>query len=228
VHILELRLTTDDLPRVRDFYLNTLAFPLVEETPGSLTLGAGETRLVFEQGEAACYHVAFNIPENQFGEAKRWVANRVPLLTFQGKNEVHWSAWDAHALYFFDPAGNIMEFIARHRLPNATNQPFSGKSIRQVSEIGLPVANVRQASETLQAELGVGVFDAGDGETFTALGGDYGLFITVKRGRAWFPTSDQFADFYPMTMTLHGAADKQVTLPDLPYRIEVKQSILTT
>ncbi len=224
VHILELRLATDRLPEIRDFYLNTLAFPLLDETFDSLTMGAGETRLVFGRGDAARYHIAFNIPENQFADAKRWVMERVPLLRIQDNDEIHWSAWNAHALYFFDPAGNIMELIARHNLPNAANEPFNSRSIRQASEIGLAVANVQQAVERLRAELGVGVFDAGDGETFTALGDDYGLFIVVKQGRAWFPTADQLADFYPLGVTLRGAADKHLTLPDLPYRIEVKQT----
>jgi catechol-2,3-dioxygenase len=225
VNFLELRLATDRLPEIRDFYLNTLGFPLVDETFASVTLGVGETRLVFERGDTALYHVAFNISENQFADAKRWVMERVPLLRIQDKDEIHWSAWNAHALYFFDPAGNIMEFIARHNLPNAATEVFNSRSIRQVSEIGLAVANVRQAVETLQAELSIGVFDAGDGETFTALGDDYGLFIIVKQGRAWFPTSDRVADFCPLGVTVRGAVNKQVTLPKLPYRIEMKQTM---
>jgi catechol-2,3-dioxygenase len=225
VNFLEVRLATDRLAGIRDFYVNTLGFPLLDETRDSLTVGAGETRLVFERGNAALYHVAFNIPENQFADAKRWVMEHVPLLRIQEKDEIHWSAWNAHALYFFDPAGNIMEFIARHNLPNAASEPFNSRSIRQVSEIGLAVTNVRQAAETLQSELRVGVFDAGDGETFTALGDDYGLFIIVRQGRAWFPTSDQLADLYPMGVTLRGAIDKRLTLPELPYRIDVKQTI---
>lgn len=219
MHILDLRLATDRLSDIRDFYVNTLDFPLLDESCASLTLGAGETRLVFEQGDAAQYHVAFNIPENQFVEAKRWLAQRVPLLMTEGKDEVHWSAWNAHALYFFDPAGNIVEFIARHNLSNATSEPFSSRSICQVSEVGLSVANVRQVVEGLQTALGVGVFDAGDSENFTAMGDDYGLLIVVKRGRAWFPTSDQRADCYPLELTLRGGTSKQFVLPGLPYHL---------
>jgi catechol-2,3-dioxygenase len=224
VHILELRLATDRLADIRDFYVKMLDFPVLDESFDSVTLSAGETRLVFEQRDSALYHVAFNIPENQLADAKRWVMERVPLVRIQDKDEIHWSAWNAHALYFFDPAGNIMEFIARHNLPNATGEPFSSHSICQVSEIGLAVSNVRQTVETLQAELGVDVFDAGDGETFTALGDEYGLFIMVKQGRAWFPTKDQLADFYPLGVVLRGTTDKHLTLADLPYRIDVKQT----
>ena len=68
------------------------------------------------------------------------------------------------------------------------------------------------------------MFDAGDGAHFTALGDDYGLFIVVKQGRAWFGAEDKHADLYPLAMTLHGVTEKLVKLPDLPYRIEMKQT----
>jgi catechol-2,3-dioxygenase len=227
MRVLELRLFASNLPEIRNFYGSTLEFPVLSDSPGGLVLSAGATRFVFEQGDAARYHVAFNIPENQFAEAKQWTAQRVPLMTLpDGFDQIHWKAWNAHALYFLDPAGNIMEFIARHNLPTAAADPFSARSIQQVSEIGLPVPNVSQTSELLQAELGLRVFDAGDGESFIALGDDNGLFITVKQGRAWFPTADQLADFYPLTVTVRGETDRQVTLPGLPYRIEAKQTTL--
>jgi len=222
MRVLELRLTTNCLSHLREFYLNRMEFPMLAESSDSLTLGAGETRLVFEQGDAGQYHIAFNIPENQFAEAKRWTAERVPLVIMpDGADEIHWKAWNAHAVYFFDPAGNIMEFIARHNLPNASDEPFNSRSVRQVSEVGLPVMNVSEASNTLQAELGIGVFDAGDGEHFTALGDDYGLFIVVKRGRAWFPTSDKLADSYSLGLTLKGTTEKTVKLPDMLYQIDL-------
>jgi len=225
MRIFELRLATNCLPNIRDFYVNLLEFPMSDETPDSLTLNAGQSRLVFEKGDSAQYHIAFNIPENQFAEAKRWTGQRVPLMKLpDGFDEIHWKAWKAHALYFFDPAGNIMEFIARHNLPNATNEPFSAKSICQVSEIGLPVASVRETVNTLQTELGIGVFDAGDGEHFTALGDDNGLLIVVKQGRAWFPTSDMPADFYPLALIINGATGKQLRLSGLPYEIETRQT----
>jgi catechol-2,3-dioxygenase len=225
VDIIELRLATNRLPELRDFYLNTLDFTLLDDGSDRFALAAGETRLVFAQDDTVAdpiYHVAFNIPENQYAEAKAWLLARVPLLTWQDKDEVAWSAWNAHALYFFDPAGNIMEFIARHNLPNAASESFSSRNLCQVSEIGLAVANVREASEALQAELSVGVFDAGDGVMFRALGDERGLFIMVKQGRAWFPTSDRRADFYPLALTLRGTESKRYTLPDLPYQFSVQ------
>ncbi len=222
MRVLELRLSTNRLSELYDFYVKTLGFPVLSESPETLTLSAGDTRLIVEQRDAGLYHIAFNIPENQFAEAKRWTAERVPLVKLpDGNDEIHWKAWNAHALYFFDPAGNIMEFIARHNLPNASVEPFSSQSIRQVSEVGLPVNNVSEAVEKLRAKLDIPVFDAGDGEHFTAMGDDYGLFIVVKRGRAWFPTSDRLADDYPLGLTLQGGMEKLVKLPELPYKIEI-------
>jgi catechol-2,3-dioxygenase len=222
MRVLELRLVTNCLSELRDFYEKTMEFPVLAESSESFTLGAGETRLIFEQGNAGQYHIAFNITENQFAEAKRWAEAHVSLVRMpDGEDQIHWKAWNAHALYFFDPAGNIMEFIARHNLPNASAEPFSSRSIRQVSEVGLPVNHVGQAVEKLRSELGIPVFDAGDGEQFTALGDDDGLFIVVKRGRAWFPTTNSLADDYPLGLTLQGVMEKRIKFPELPYQIEV-------
>ena len=53
----------------------------------------------------------------------------------------------------------------------------------EVSEIGLPVADVGAAVDFLEAELGLPHF-SGDRESFSAVGDDRGLFIVVPVGRA--------------------------------------------
>ena len=53
---------------------------------------------MFEQDSARqdegpyIYHFAFNIPENQFAEAKAWLMARVSLMTHGARDEIHWSA----------------------------------------------------------------------------------------------------------------------------------------
>lgn len=42
MHILDLRLATNRLSDIRDFYVNMLEFPLLHESRAPLTLGAGE------------------------------------------------------------------------------------------------------------------------------------------------------------------------------------------
>ncbi|RMF82072.1 MAG: glyoxalase/bleomycin resistance/dioxygenase family protein [Chloroflexi bacterium] len=226
MYITELKLKTQFLAALRDFYAGTLAFPFDGQTRPFDTIGfkIGHTHLIFEQAtddSEPIYHFAFNIPENQLVEAKMWLSERTKLLTYNGKEIVEWPAWDAHAIYFTDPAGNVAEFIARHGMSNASIDRFDAKSLLGVSEIGIAVENVTEAVQNLHQNLGIDVFDAGDGENFTALGNDNGLFIVVKRGRNWFPTDDKPADLYPVSVSMTGAKSGEYQLPGLPYEFFV-------
>jgi len=141
-----------------------------------------------ESNEAAIYHFAFNIPENQFAEARAWLTQRVPLvLGPDGEDLFTFESWNSHAIYFYDAAGNIVEFIARHDLPNSSNQPFGPASLLSVSEIGWVVADVRAAVDTLQNDLGLSVYANSLSDEFAAVGDPNGLFIVVKQERPWFP-----------------------------------------
>ncbi len=225
--LLELCLKTHALSALRTFYGEQLEWPILAADETTLTLGAGETQLVFEQddSDSFIYHFAFNIPQNQFAEAKAWLAARTPLtlVSDSGDDDIHWTAWNAHAVYFTDPAGNIGELIARHNLPNDSDRPFSADSVLEVSEIGLAVPDVSTACDALQEEFGIGIWDAGDGEIFRAMGDEHGIFIVVKTGRAWFPTTDAPAALIPTIMTIRGSAEKAYTLPDTPYLMRVQQ-----
>lgn len=222
MRIHDITLQTDKLAEQRAFYVDVLGLPLLAEGDDSIALQAGATRLNFVQGAPACYHFAFNIPRNQFDEAKSWLEQRTALAVWDGQDEIHWKAWNAHAVYFYDPAGNIVEFIARHNLPNDSDVPFSGARLCEVSEIGLAAADVSQLARTLQEEAGIPVWDAGDGEVFTALGDDHGLFIIVRHGRPWFAGNGRVADFYPLRLVMQGSKAKTVPLNDLPYQIKLE------
>lgn len=223
----ELRLKAHCLADLRKFYGDQLGFPLHEADRDSFTLKAGATRLVFEQasgGERWSYHFAFNIPGNQFSEAKAWLKERAALLPINEQDEIHWTAWNAHAVYFFDPAGNVVELIARHSLDEKGETPFSAESISRVSEIGLAVENVADAAQALRSDLGLEVWDAGDGEVFTALGDEHGLLIVVRKGRSWFPTSDRSAGLAPAALTIYGTVTREYRLDGLPYLFKVIKS----
>jgi catechol-2,3-dioxygenase len=202
MHITELRLKTADLNGQRGFYADTLHLPLVEETANSLTVGVGHSRLIFEQGEtAARYHFAFNIPENQLEAARLWLKERVPLISLDGKDVFDFASWKAHSVYFYDAAGNILECIARHRLPNASDRPFDAGNLLNISEIGIAAADVRTTVAKLTDGLGLPVFDGAGSDSFTALGDDSGLFIVVKQGRVWYPESGVPAVPLPLAVT---------------------------
>lgn len=97
--------------------------------------------------------------------------------------------WRAQAFYFHDPAGNILECIARFELPNATTEPFGAKQFLGLSEAGIVAANVPALAAELAARYGIPDFARGPKlPNFAALGTDEGLLILTEQGRGWLPT----------------------------------------
>lgn len=216
----ELHLVAADLIPLEEFYLRQLGLRLVERTANRLCVQAGRTKLCFEAGAATQYHLAFNIPPDQFAAAKIWIANRTALIrTSAGNDEIPFPAWNAHALYFYDPAGNVLEFIARHNLPAGGDVPFGALSIRCVSEVGMVVPDVVGTANLLNQRLDLPVFDGEGSATFCAMGDEDGLFIIVPPGREWFPETDVISGVSPVTVVLDQPESFDYTLPDLPYRI---------
>lgn len=223
--IIEVRLKTGDLYAQRLFYQQVLGLPLLDETADLITFQAGASRLTFEleadfQG---MYHLAFDIPENQIKPARNWLAARAPISREGDEDIVHFPHWNAHSLYFFDPAGNVLEYIARHNQPNASDRLFSEASLLSISEIGLASDDVEQTVETLHEGFGLGVYNGPAGETFAAVGDELGLFIVVKRGRIWFSSRNNPAELWPMTVTIAGNSGQHVHLPGLPCHINTVQ-----
>jgi catechol-2,3-dioxygenase len=213
----EVRLKTADLEQQYNFYTQVLRLP-AELASGSLTVQVGRSRLVLEPGAAdARYHIAFDVPENQIMAAKAWLSPRLAPDDWDGEALYDFASWNAHAFYFFDPAGNILECIARHNQPNASDRPFAETHLLAISEVGLVVDNVRETVETLRVALGVGVYDGAGSDMFTAVGDEQGLCIVVKRGRVWASSRAILADVYPTTLTLNGFQG-DLTLSGLPYR----------
>lgn len=116
MQIKSLELFTANLPELRQFYRDVLACNVVEQE-GAFVVKAGATDLIFRianTGIAPIYHFAFTIPENKFEEAVQWTAEKVKLLEVApGQVVAEFKNWDAASIYFFDPAGNIVEFIIR-------------------------------------------------------------------------------------------------------------------
>jgi catechol-2,3-dioxygenase len=222
MHITELCLLTDRLAEQRNFYTRTLGLALLSETETSVTLRAGATRLVFLQAEPGThpfYHFAFNIPCNKFALAKAWLALRCPLLELNGVDQVTHQAWNAQSFYFYDPAGNVVEFIARYNLPNRTSGVFDSHDLLDVSEVGLVVDDVFSTIDAIEHSLGEKIWKE-KSDTFAAMGDDNGLLIIAKLGRIWLMT-DKPAEAHPVTMTIHASTPLHYKVADFPYHIEV-------
>src|SRR5215207_6820905 len=199
--ILNLELMTVDLQAQKDFYSNILELS-VDLTSLGLLIKAGTTEIIFTRAPSdfdGAYHFAFNIPENQFQNAKKWISSRVSLLRDKGgKEEFESKSWNSDSIYFLDTAGNVLEFIARHTLQNATVEDFNSRQILNVSELGLPSENVITLANELCTRLDLSVFKQEPNETFTPVGDDDGLFILPIKDRIWMPDSGVPARLLPV------------------------------
>lgn len=144
------------------------------------------------------------------------MSQRVSLLQEGSEDEFEFTSWNAHAVYFYDPAGNIVEYIVRHNLKQIASDTFTDKDILGISEVGLPVTDVSAAAFWLEHNLSLPRFK-GDGESFQPMGDEHGLFILVSLGRKWFPTQHK-AKAFPVTVKIKGNG-RSLAIPDSPYNL---------
>ncbi|MGE7021634.1 VOC family protein [Solibacillus cecembensis] len=153
MEIKRLTLQTDKLQSMKEFYTNDLGFSLCGESPTSFRIQVGKSVLEFTNSNVVgkpYYHFALNIPSNQFQEAKTWLKRKQPLLLEDGEDEADFPFFPAHSCYFEDPAGNIVELIARYHVNPMSELPFSIDSILNISEIGLIVKDAPVVGEQLK------------------------------------------------------------------------------
>ena len=199
-------LETTMLEELKEFYSQVLHWPPADEEEGSFTLELQKTELEFRQhngDQEPFYHFAINIPANKIEEARDWLKSKLPLLWLDDyKSDIaEFSNWNARSVYFFDPAGNIVELIARTDLRNSTDAPFSPKQFISISEVGLvaPPAELKTKADQLLDDFQVDYFSKQPPlENFKAIGDDEGLFIIVPEHRNWYPTQDRVAIMAPL------------------------------
>ncbi len=208
--IQELQLHTTDLAAQKSFYSEVLACQIVAETADSFTVQTGASWLTFQKthliGQNPRYHFAFNVPSNQIKDALNWLKTRNIAALPTGKNDdddtieyiADFREWQADAVYFHDPSGNILEFIARQEFARPSNKPFSPESIISISEIALVAVgkDAKQYAAELREKYDITSFQKGTNTPeFWALGADNGLILTVRENRIFFPTDIPAARF---------------------------------
>ncbi|MEK4129509.1 VOC family protein [Solibacillus sp. FSL W8-0474] len=200
-------LQTKDLDGMKDFYKNILGCELVNELPHSFEVKFGYTTIEFNDQNTEgnpFYHFAFDIPSNQFSEAKEWVLKRVALSIEDGKDDVYFENIKAHSLYFEDPAGNIVEFISRTEDNPTSETPFSINNIIQMSEMSLVVEDKITVAEELKK---AGIVDRNEDEinpvglNFMSDKNGSVFLLLVAPNRRWY-FSQKDAVMFPMTITL--------------------------
>jgi catechol 2,3-dioxygenase-like lactoylglutathione lyase family enzyme len=229
-------LTAAPLAEMKAFYHRTLGLPVADERPDRLTIAAGGTRLTFvkagEDDGKPFYHFAFNIPENKAAAAHDWQKERGPLIPIPARlrdpkfpdGVVNYSHWNAHSVFFFDPGGNVVEYIARHDLGNAAPGPFGGGDILYASEIAWVVDDVPAAVAGLREVVGLDRYKGGD-DQFAALGDERGLLLVMKRGRVIsFDAEDKkVVGVFRTAAAVRGAGRARYRFPKFPYELTVEE-----
>jgi len=206
VQITELILQTSLLDELAGFYSNLMELPVTRNDYTGITIRTGSTKLVFTQAGTAgsFYHFAINIPANKIEEAKAWLSGKVKLLWMEDyENDIaDFVNWHAKSVYFYDPAGNIVELIARFDLGNSINETFSASQFIALNEVGLvfPNKNFEKEIMMLETTYSLSYFDKQPPlPKFRAMGDDHGLFVIVPEHRNWYPT-DKPSEIFPMAV----------------------------
>lgn len=221
MHIKELILYTPDIKILKLFYSEILELPVTYKSENKISFTAGSSLLTFIKGSKRVrpfYHFAFNVPSDKFKETKEWITSAgLSLISLDGEDEFDFRSWNAHSVYFYDPADNIVELISRHGLKKEDTEKHFGDLILNISEIGLPVSDVKTTIEMINSISGI-PFYSGDNESFAALGDEHGLFIIVKEGRKWFPDC-QNAEVFPLTIVINSEKNNDIVIESDRYRI---------
>jgi len=179
------------LAKMAEYYKSVLEMN-VQLSEKDLVVEAGGTQITFtpaKKNTQPFYHFAFNIPENKIVSARNWLAERTKLATIPRRqrekgmpNEVlSLGYWNAHSIYFWDPAGNILELICRHDMKNETKGEFRSDEIFYASEIGFVTDDVNQMAGQVKTTFQLEQYRSGD-SSFRAIGDETGLLILFRRG----------------------------------------------
>ncbi|MBK7381238.1 MAG: VOC family protein [Ignavibacteriales bacterium] len=195
MNILEIEIQTDNLNETEKFYSELLGLQTKNKNQNSISFLAGHSTLTFIKSNRLKpkYHFAFNIPHNKLDEAIIWTSAKLDLIK-NVDNEIvsNFESWNAKAIYFFDNNGNILEFIARFDLDNASDEAFDISSIQSISEIGIVTDTPIKLADKLVEENNLCFFAKGaKSEKFVTLGSDNGLLIIVETNRKWYPTEQE-------------------------------------
>lgn len=216
-----IRLSINQLDTVKNFYSQVLELPIVESTNTSITFLAGSSRLTFVQSDIVdkpYYHFAFNIVENKNQLAVAWLKSRgVQINQVEDNDESYSKSWNSHSTYFYDPAGNIVEFIARHNQHHESVSEFTMKDILNISEIGLASEDVVALSTYIQEEYNEQIYLSGS-PTFTPIGDEEGLIIVSICQRIWLG-SNKRAEIFPIEIVINKGQPGTKKLLQYPYRV---------
>jgi catechol 2,3-dioxygenase-like lactoylglutathione lyase family enzyme len=205
VQIAAVRLASADVAAQRRLYVEALGLDELDAPAGTLAVAIGPSRLIFQPGAPSPQHVAFRIPSAAYADALHWLGERTPLLpNADGGREHPFPDWNAHAMYFRDPDGNVLELIAHHDLDDPYEPPFHRRHLLGIGEVGVPADDPRAFLADVERRHGIRRW-SGDGVGFAAAGDKRGSLIVVPRGRPWHPVPGSDATAAPVAIEVAGA-----------------------
>jgi catechol 2,3-dioxygenase-like lactoylglutathione lyase family enzyme len=226
------------LATMKAFYGKTLDLTILKEATDRFIVEAGETQITFiespsaDPGRSPFYHFAISIPENKIREALEWQKARTPILTIPEPRRAPGHPPEvaedrqanAHSIFFEDPAGNLVEYVARHDLKNGHGGRFGWSDLLHVSEIALIVDDVAGTAEKMAGPIGLRPRKGGTADV-AAIGDEYGQIVLTKRGRPFdFASNPQRgAGVYRTGITLRAEEPGQYELAGYPYQVVLEK-----
>ena len=227
-------LTQASFQEMEHFYADLLGLSIVQKNKQEITFQAGLSSVTFIKTEGyekpPFYHFAFNIPQNKIRAAREWQAQRSDLVPTPERlrdpdypiDVRHFRHWNAHSVFFYDPAGNVLEYIARHDLENSTKGDFSTKDILNISEIAFVVDDQEAAAKFINKNCGLPVYPKG-ASFWWSMGDEHGLLLAIPK-RIWAENTanpKQFAEF-KTEVSIISDKQKQLRFPSRPYFINME------
>lgn len=225
--IKSIKLLTTELEKLKIFYSITLDLPVISEENDYFTVKAGCSLLTFVRnenlGEYPFYHFAFDISNNKLQESIQWLTKRGIYLNKLSDctYSLFSSTWNATSIYFYDPAGNIVEFIARHNVLNNASGQFQSTDFLRISEIGIVVPDVPSTRELLKSKFSLTEYKEYH-DRFSAVGDEEGLFILSAHKRVWLG-SDKPAEIFKTEVIIESNMESEYCFSNLPYVIKSEQ-----
>lgn len=228
-------LTSTSLKVMKEFYLTKMRFVLQSESASEITFIAGQSTVTFVKVDKSYgdpwYHFAFNIPENKLLKARDWHLKHTSLIPTPKRardpkypDDVrHFPHWNAHSLFFWDPAGNLLEYIARHDLKNSATGSFTSKDILNISEIAFVVDDQQLEAKTIHNKLGLDVYPKTT-DFWWAMGDENGLLLCIPK-RLWGENTSKPKRFgiHRTEATIRGLEAQTYTFSNFPYGVKVRK-----
>ena len=220
--------TACSFAEMKKFYSETIGLPVANESKNELTIQGGETKITFEyinqKDYRPFYHFAFNIPENKIQKAFEWQRKKTQVLHPNpvGPRDAitDFPHWNAHSIFFLDPAGNLLEYIARHDLKNAADGDFTSRDILYASEIGFITDDIEGDGKNLLDALALKEYRSAS-PGFWPIGDEHGLLLMIGKGKIWSSNPGQInkTDVFKTEVTINKKVGDKWMLPNHPYSI---------